>query len=188
VGVGVGSKFTLEDCQKYATYLHASGRGITNPGGYATSIYRSGEADALIEKFLHPPEPAELLDTSQCPDCHGTGFWYPEGIGGGVKKCKHERLKEQLQSSNGNSSNRRIVAEEIVEQATLIADLLETGYTLEQAKLQFASGMHPDDWQTIQEAATARLNNNRNATNSSGPRSHNSHENLRAAAPNESHS
>jgi hypothetical protein len=144
-GVGVGSKFTLEDCRKYAAYLHASGQGITNPGGYATSIFRSGEVDPMIEKFLRPPSPQELSAVSQCPDCHGTGFWYPQGISDGVKKCKHEKLQERLKSPDGNSSGQRMTAEQITEQATLIADLLENGYTTEEAKAQFASGLHPDD-------------------------------------------
>jgi hypothetical protein len=29
-----------------------------------------------------------------CPDCGGTGFYYPDGFDGGVAKCKHERLVE----------------------------------------------------------------------------------------------
>jgi hypothetical protein len=32
------------------------------------------------------------LDTKDCPDCHGTGFWYPEGVEKGVTKCHHEKL------------------------------------------------------------------------------------------------
>jgi hypothetical protein len=32
------------------------------------------------------------LDTKSCPDCSGTGYWYPEGIEKGVAKCKHERI------------------------------------------------------------------------------------------------
>ena len=97
VGVGVGSKFTIEECRKYAKHLQATGQGINNPGGYATTIHRTGEADMLIEKFLHP-EAADSPtnpDTSQCPDCHGTGFYYPEGVEGGVAKCKHEQLREE---------------------------------------------------------------------------------------------
>jgi hypothetical protein len=27
-----------------------------------------------------------------CPDCGGTGFYYPKGFDGGVARCKHERL------------------------------------------------------------------------------------------------
>jgi len=28
----------------------------------------------------------------ECPDCFGTGMWYPEGYEKGVAKCKHEKL------------------------------------------------------------------------------------------------
>jgi hypothetical protein len=34
-----------------------------------------------------PPE-----DTAGCPDCKGSGWWYPEGQDKGVAKCKHARL------------------------------------------------------------------------------------------------
>jgi hypothetical protein len=35
---------------------------------------------------------APSLDASQCPDCGGSGWWYPEGLDKGVKKCKHDKL------------------------------------------------------------------------------------------------
>jgi len=95
--VRVGSKFTLEECRRYAKHLQSTGQGINNPGGYATTIHRTGEADLLIESFLHPEaagEPSSNLDTSQCPDCNGTGFYYPQGTEGGVARCKHERLRK----------------------------------------------------------------------------------------------
>jgi hypothetical protein len=102
VGVRGGSRFTIEECRKYAQHLQATGQGINNPGGYATTIHRTGEADALIESFLRPqlPSPSSTLDTSQCPDCHGTGFYYPEGVGGGVAKCKHEQLRNEGEQEN----------------------------------------------------------------------------------------
>ena len=31
-------------------------------------------------------------DFKNCPDCQGSGFWYPEGVEKGVAKCKHGRL------------------------------------------------------------------------------------------------
>lgn len=98
---GVGSKFSLEECRRYAEHLRATGQGITNPGGYATTIHRTGEVDALIEAFLEPHDTPEQprVDTSQCPDCHGTGFWYPKGREGGVTKCNHARLKVQESAS-----------------------------------------------------------------------------------------
>jgi hypothetical protein len=95
--VRVGSKFTLEECRRYARHLQSTGQGINNPGGYATTIHRTGEADLLIESYLHPgaaEDASANLDTSQCPDCNGTGFYYPRGTEGGVARCKHERLRK----------------------------------------------------------------------------------------------
>jgi DNA-binding Lrp family transcriptional regulator len=91
-GVSVASRFSLEECQRYANHLKQTGQGITNPGGYATKIFRSGEADALIEAFLNPPV---RLDPSQCPDCGGSNFIYIDQADRdkGVKPCRHERLK-----------------------------------------------------------------------------------------------
>jgi DNA-binding Lrp family transcriptional regulator len=91
LGVRVGSKFTIEECRRYAEYLRSTGQGINNPGGYATTINRTGEADELIERFLNPTISTQV-DSSQCPDCKGSGFYYPNGSTGGVAKCKHEKL------------------------------------------------------------------------------------------------
>jgi Helix-turn-helix domain len=90
--VRVGSKFSVEECRRYAEHLRSTGQGINNPGGYATTIHRTGEADALIESFLNPAPTAALVDASRCPDCQGTGFYYPKGIEQGVAKCQHARL------------------------------------------------------------------------------------------------
>jgi hypothetical protein len=38
--------------------------------------------------------PSKALDASSCPDCAGTGFFYPGGYDGGVARCRHERLTE----------------------------------------------------------------------------------------------
>jgi len=92
VGVRVGSKFSIEECRRYAKHLQETGQGINNPGGYATTIHRTGEADALIELFLNPGVVIEATDFSGCPDCKGSGFWYPEGMEKGVKKCRHESM------------------------------------------------------------------------------------------------
>jgi hypothetical protein len=48
--VRAGSRFMLEECRSFAESLRAE--GIQNPGGYATSIHRSGEADDRVEAFL----------------------------------------------------------------------------------------------------------------------------------------
>ncbi|HEX8068972.1 MAG TPA: helix-turn-helix domain-containing protein [Pyrinomonadaceae bacterium] len=93
-GVCVGSRFSLDDCRRYAEHLRQAGEGITNPGGFAMSIHRSGVADEQIAAFLRPASAAPQLDASLCPDCAGTGFYFPGGPQKGVVKCKHKRLTD----------------------------------------------------------------------------------------------
>ncbi len=42
----------------------------------------------------HIKRGAASPDFQNCPDCHGTGFYYPNGIENGVAKCRHEKLKQ----------------------------------------------------------------------------------------------
>ncbi len=42
---------------------------------------RTGEEDSAAQ-----------VDASQCPDCFGTGMWYPEGFDKGVSRCRHEKI------------------------------------------------------------------------------------------------
>jgi hypothetical protein len=39
------------------------------------------------------PEAEVKVDASRCPDCFGTGMWYPGGFEKGVARCGHEKLK-----------------------------------------------------------------------------------------------
>ena len=39
---------------------------------------------------------ADKLDASKCPDCFGTGMWYPEGYEKGVARCRHDKLGEAV--------------------------------------------------------------------------------------------
>jgi hypothetical protein len=94
---GVGSSFSLEECRRFAEHLQKTEQGINNPGGYATAIFRSGEADAQIEAFLNPPVSPTNLKVDECPDCGGSGYYYPGGVEKGVKLCKHEKLKDSEQ-------------------------------------------------------------------------------------------
>ena len=91
--VGGESRFTHEQCLRFAEHLRRTGEGITNPGGYATVIHRSGEADPRIDAFLNPPL---QYDVTKCPDCKGTGFNQVERDGReGVVRCGHEQLQQQ---------------------------------------------------------------------------------------------
>lgn len=91
-----GSRFTLAECFKFAESKKAE--GITNPGGYATVIFRTGEADSLIEAFLSLPSTIQSIDSTQCPDCKGMGFYYPNDFERGVAKCIHLRLRGTIES------------------------------------------------------------------------------------------
>jgi hypothetical protein len=37
----------------------------------------------------------DVADASKCPDCFGTGMWYPEGFEKGVARCRHENLSPE---------------------------------------------------------------------------------------------
>ena len=99
-----GSKFSLEDCRRYADNLHASGQGVTNPGGFARKIHQTGKEDAQIAEWLAKIDPERVksgelpipqrVDTSACPDCQGRGMYYPDPANPrkGVAKCRHPRL------------------------------------------------------------------------------------------------
>ena len=50
---------------------------------------RQIEAEAAGKNSASVPQ----VDASQCPDCFGTGMWYPEGYEKGVARCSHDKLK-----------------------------------------------------------------------------------------------
>lgn len=81
------SKFSLDECRRYAEHLSATGQGITNPGGFAMTIYRSGGADELIANFLQPKTITAKIDHKNCPRCYGTGMEVVEGKG--ARRCTY---------------------------------------------------------------------------------------------------
>ena len=48
-------------------------------------------------------------------------------------------------------ADRRLTPEEIIEQATIIREVIEGGYTMEQAEAQFKGSFHPDDWRAVMD-------------------------------------
>ncbi|HYO63964.1 MAG TPA: hypothetical protein VER08_10070 [Pyrinomonadaceae bacterium] len=47
------------------------------------------EGRELPDEAVNTPPPADAAD---CPDCKGSGWWYPEGQDKGVTKCRHANL------------------------------------------------------------------------------------------------
>ena len=52
---------------------------------------RQIEAEAAKQKKSTPTSEG---DVSKCPDCFGTGMWYPQGFDKGVARCDHVKLRE----------------------------------------------------------------------------------------------
>ncbi len=48
--------------------------------------------------------------------------------------------------------DRRLNPDEMSEQARMISELIESGYSMEQAETQFAASFHAEDWSVIREA------------------------------------
>ncbi|HVG38760.1 MAG TPA: hypothetical protein VM870_05710, partial [Pyrinomonadaceae bacterium] len=53
---------------------------------------RQIEAEAA-QQTISAPTPK--IDASRCPDCFGTGMYYPEGFDKGVARCPHSKLIEE---------------------------------------------------------------------------------------------
>jgi hypothetical protein len=60
------------------------------------------EATSISATILKPTFSVEQI--AKCPDCGGSGFFYPQGYEGGVAKCKHEKL-EAISASEQQSSD-----------------------------------------------------------------------------------
>ncbi|MDQ3918522.1 MAG: hypothetical protein M3348_08595 [Acidobacteriota bacterium] len=46
-------------------------------------------------KSAEPGQTRSKVDASNCPDCFGTGMWYPEGFEKGVARCGHDKLTKE---------------------------------------------------------------------------------------------
>jgi hypothetical protein len=63
-----------------------------------------------LENRKQPPSIAEGVETStaivsreearECPDCWGTGMYYPHGFEKGVARCKHEQLRSKVKGAD----------------------------------------------------------------------------------------
>ena len=53
-------------------------------------------AEWLGKQSAPAQKPPEMLDVKNCPDCSGGGYYYPEGLSKGVKRCPHAGLYAQM--------------------------------------------------------------------------------------------
>ena len=84
-----------------AEFKLASGRAesISAPGAFFAEHLRrrlwkkdkrqlEGEGESSADATAQEAK----VDASKCPDCFGTGMWYPEGFEKGVARCGHDKL------------------------------------------------------------------------------------------------
>jgi hypothetical protein len=57
-------------------------------------LFKKDRRQLAAEESAAPPRAPlpEGVDVKTCPDCHGAGFWYPQGFEKGVARCAHEKL------------------------------------------------------------------------------------------------
>jgi len=101
-------KFSLEQLRRYArNQAPPLGEGWINVA--LAEQRRTGEGSEQVRDWLarrHPPAtavaPTESAkpDASGCPDCHGSGWYYPGGFANGTARCPHARLGEAPAASS----------------------------------------------------------------------------------------
>ncbi len=58
-------------------------------------LWKKEKRQIEAERSKEQSDSAPKGDASQCPDCFGTGMWYPEGFEKGVARCEHKSLGKQ---------------------------------------------------------------------------------------------
>ncbi|MFL6285163.1 MAG: hypothetical protein ACJ74Q_18650 [Pyrinomonadaceae bacterium] len=59
-------------------------------------LWKKDKQQIEAESAQSKTEDSPKLDASQCPDCFGTGMFYPEGFDKGVARCEHKSLRKQV--------------------------------------------------------------------------------------------
>jgi hypothetical protein len=99
--------------------------------------------------------PAAKVDTAKCPDCFGTGMWYPGGFEKGVARCAHEKLT----AGPGPAPAAELPTdEELVAMAT---GFLHQGMEIEAAAQLLSASIDAERWPRIRAAALERYERER---------------------------
>lgn len=93
------SRFTPEECRRYAEACQSRGERIVSPNALAMHLYKTGEADAFILSTLYPERLAEIdaarlgapVDFTDAPCAVCFGAKLADAGGKGFRKCEHCR-------------------------------------------------------------------------------------------------
>jgi hypothetical protein len=61
------------------------------------------QAEAASTSTAAPKPTLSVEQIAKCPDCGGSGFFYPQGYEGGVAKCRHEKLAATSETEQQSS-------------------------------------------------------------------------------------
>jgi hypothetical protein len=61
---------------------------------------------ATESRTATPPTQRAEADIRKCPDCGGSGMYYPQGYEKGVARCKHERLEREAPQEDSGASGK----------------------------------------------------------------------------------
>lgn len=73
-------------------WVSAPGSSAPGSSGPGSPPPEPNKIKALKENIKKGGASHQKRDYSACPDCHGTGMWYPEGYDRGVARCRHLNL------------------------------------------------------------------------------------------------
>lgn len=102
-----GREATASECSKMVEVIEvltleakiaAARTAVSSAGPFLAEhlrrrLFKKNKQEMAIEMAQSEPVAASV-DVSQCPDCAGVGWYYPEGKEKGMAKCKHPRLSE----------------------------------------------------------------------------------------------
>jgi hypothetical protein len=88
----------------------AAGRtdGVSSVPAFLTEhlrrrLWKKDKRQVEAESSERREEQTTKVDASKCPDCFGTGMYYPEGFDKGVARCRHDKLTPTEGNKIGNT-------------------------------------------------------------------------------------
>jgi hypothetical protein len=109
-----GKESSASDSEKWAELAEllvtelkiAAGRteGVSSVPAFLTEhlrrrLWKREKRQVEAEATESRQEQRVKVDASKCPDCFGTGMYYPEGFEKGVARCTHDRLVKPVEAS-----------------------------------------------------------------------------------------
>jgi hypothetical protein len=155
-----------------AEFKLAAGRadGISAPGAFFAEHLRrrlwkkekrqiEEEGKAVSSRQAEAAE----VDASKCPDCFGTGMYYPGGFEKGVARCHHEKLTVLAASAPPTPASEAHppTDSDLVEMAT---GFLHQGLEIEAIGQLLAASIDAEHWPHIRAAALERYEREREQT------------------------